>query len=88
MDVLDVGTRSGVVAMAAAMAGARSVTAVEWDDAALEIARRNAVLNQVKLTLIKEHNHAKETYKETYEGSRIVTAANIFYQDNIIPSRL
>ncbi|MEI6668079.1 MAG: 50S ribosomal protein L11 methyltransferase [Acidobacteriota bacterium] len=43
--VLDIGTGSGVLAIAAAMLGARSVLAIDVDPDALESARTNAALN-------------------------------------------
>jgi ribosomal protein L11 methyltransferase len=43
--VLDLGTGSGVLAMAAALRGARSVTAVDIDADAIDAARHSAVLN-------------------------------------------
>ena len=43
--VLDLGTGSGVLAMAAALTGARQVTAVDIDPDAIEAARESAALN-------------------------------------------
>jgi ribosomal protein L11 methyltransferase len=48
-DVLDVGTGSGVLAIAAALLGARSVRAIDVDDDALESARENVALNDAPL---------------------------------------
>jgi predicted nicotinamide N-methyase len=48
--VLDVGTGSGVVAIAAALAGAREVLACDTDPAALLAAKCNATANSVTLT--------------------------------------
>jgi predicted nicotinamide N-methyase len=47
--VVDFGCGSGVVAIAAALAGARRVTACDYDPAALEAALANASLNGVAL---------------------------------------
>ncbi len=47
--VLDFGCGSGVVAIAAALAGADSVVACDTDRAALEACRQNAALNGVRL---------------------------------------
>jgi ribosomal protein L11 methyltransferase len=44
--VLDIGTGSGVLAMAAALKGAREVLAVDVDPDAIEAARHSAALNQ------------------------------------------
>lgn len=43
--VLDVGTGSGILSLAAAMLGAASVVAVEVDPVAVEVARKNVSLN-------------------------------------------
>jgi ribosomal protein L11 methyltransferase len=43
--VLDVGCGSGILSIAAALLGASSVTGVELDPAALEVAKENAALN-------------------------------------------
>ena len=48
-NVLDIGTGSGLVAIAAARAGARRVTAIDRDPLALEAARNNASLNGVSI---------------------------------------
>ena len=45
--VLDIGTGSGILAVAAARLGAVSVTAIDLDPEALEVARRNAERNGV-----------------------------------------
>lgn len=49
--VLDVGTGTGVLAIAAAMLGASVVTAVDIDRDAVEVARTNAARNDVPLDL-------------------------------------
>lgn len=49
--VLDFGCGSGVVAIAAALAGAREVIACDIDPQALEATRKNAQLNGVELVL-------------------------------------
>jgi 23S rRNA (cytosine1962-C5)-methyltransferase len=51
--VLDVCTYSGGFAIAAALGGARSVTAVDSSSAALELARRNAALNGVDVAFVE-----------------------------------
>jgi predicted nicotinamide N-methyase len=51
--VLDVGTGSGLIAIAAARAGARSVAASDIDPRAIAAARANATLNDVELEVIE-----------------------------------
>jgi len=46
--VVDVGTGSGVLSIAAAMLGASSVTALDLDEVAVEAARQNITLNKVQ----------------------------------------
>jgi len=47
--VLDVGTGSGILAIASILSGARHVVATDIDTTALEIARENALLNKVNI---------------------------------------
>ena len=49
--VLDLGTGSGVLAMAAAMKGAREVVAVDVDPDAIESARHSVALNPLPITI-------------------------------------
>lgn len=49
LEVVDLGTGSGVAAIAAARAGARRVVAVDVDPTALEVARANATANCVDI---------------------------------------
>jgi ribosomal protein L11 methyltransferase len=51
--VLDLGTGSGLLAVAAAKLGARSVTALDIDPLALDAARLHARLNKVELSLLR-----------------------------------
>ena len=55
--VLDFGCGSGVVAIAAAMAGAAEVVACDIDPAALLATAENATLNQVELSLCDDFEH-------------------------------
>jgi ribosomal protein L11 methyltransferase len=47
-DIFDVGTGSGVLAIAAAKMGARSVTGIDIDPVAVEVANQNLILNHVE----------------------------------------
>ncbi|HKJ56626.1 MAG TPA: 50S ribosomal protein L11 methyltransferase [Nitriliruptoraceae bacterium] len=49
--ILDVGTGTGILAIAAAMAGADTVVGVDTDPQAIEVARRNADVNGVEVEL-------------------------------------
>jgi ribosomal protein L11 methyltransferase len=51
--VLDVGTGSGILAVAAALCGARCVIGADLDPEALASARRHAVLNAVQVRLVQ-----------------------------------
>jgi ribosomal protein L11 methyltransferase len=51
--VLDVGTGSGILGVAAALRGARHVVAVDIDAEALHCARRHSALNRVSLRLVR-----------------------------------
>ena len=74
--VLDIGTGSGLVAIAAARAGARSVTAIDRDPLALEAARNNASLNSVSVeTTVGEI----QTYDAA--GFDLLLASEVFYED-------
>ncbi len=73
--VIDVGSGSGIVAIAAALAGASQVTAIDTDPIARMAIATNAKLNHVTIGI--EHS---------LEGLRsdVVTAADIFYdRDNL-----
>ncbi len=54
----DVGSGSGILAIAAALLGARSVLALETDPLAVETARRNVALNGVEERVVLEQIHA------------------------------
>ena len=50
-DVIDVGCGSGILGIAAALCGAKSVYMCDIDEQAVEFARRNAALNEVNATI-------------------------------------
>ncbi|WP_026179972.1 class I SAM-dependent methyltransferase [Hahella ganghwensis] len=73
--LIDVGSGSGVVAIAAAMAGAGKVIAVDIDPASRHAIEVNADLNQVRVE-VREAMPVK--------GLEIITAADILYdRDNL-----
>lgn len=76
--VLDFGCGSGVVAIAAALAGAREVIACDTDGFALTAARYNADLNKVKLTLV-------EDFFDVAGEIDLIVAADVLYdRENLI----
>ncbi|MEQ8516411.1 MAG: 50S ribosomal protein L11 methyltransferase, partial [Chromatocurvus sp.] len=75
--VLDFGSGSGVVAIAAALAGAREVIACDSDPHALRACAENARLNNVELTLAA-------AYDDVAGDVDVVTAADVLYdRDNL-----
>lgn len=70
--VLDFGSGSGVVAIAAAMAGAAEVIACDLDPAALDAAAANAHLNGVAVTLCDD-------WRRRPGDIGVVTAADVLY---------
>lgn len=70
--VLDFGSGSGIVAIAAAMAGAREAIACDLDPAALDAAAANAGLNGVRLTLCAD-------WQQRPQGIDLLTAADVLY---------
>ena len=55
--VIDVGTGSGVLSIAAAMLGAESVQALDLDEVAVESARQNIELNKVEQNVTVTQNN-------------------------------
>lgn len=72
--VLDVGSGGGVVAIAAALAGARSVTAVDIEPYAIEACRLNAAANRVTLALWEADPVG------TDHGWEVVLAGDVWYE--------
>jgi predicted nicotinamide N-methyase len=70
--VLDFGCGSGVVAIAAAKAGAHSVVACDIDSDALQAASINAKHNQVQLTLLKDFDQRQQPID-------LIIAADVLY---------
>ena len=76
--VVDVGPGSGVVAIAAAMAGARKVIACDLDADALTATRVNALENDVEVMLSQDLDSA-------LAEADLVTAADILYDRENLP---
>lgn len=70
--VVDVGPGSGVVAIAAAQAGARKVIACDLDEDALTATAVNALENEVEIIL-------SQNLDEALQEADLVTAADILY---------
>jgi predicted nicotinamide N-methyase len=77
-DVLDVASGSGLVAIAAAKAGARSVLAGDIDDNALAAIALNAAANAVPAVLPRRADLAAGA-----GGADVVLAADVFYQRDL-----
>lgn len=76
--VLDFGSGSGVVAIAAAMAGAKKVIACDCDPGALLAIEANAKLNQVELILVDD-------FFAIDEKIDLLTAADVLYDGDNMP---
>jgi ribosomal protein L11 methyltransferase len=74
--VLDVGTGSGILAIAAAKLGARLVLALDIDPKAVEVARQNIELNRVKDLVTAETNSLNEITDKFF-----IVVANILAED-------
>jgi len=70
--VLDFGSGSGIVAVAAAMAGAREAIACDIDPAALDAVSANAALNGVSVGLCRD-------WADRPKELDVVTAADVLY---------
>jgi predicted nicotinamide N-methyase len=73
--VLDVATGSGLVAIAAARAGAASVRAADVDPLAVAAARVNAEVNGVVVDA-----RVEDLLDGDGEGAQVVLAGDVFYQ--------
>lgn len=70
--VLDFGTGSGIVAIAAALAGASEVIACDIDPVSLDATRANAALNNVSLRYC-------DNWSDWQEPIDLITAADVLY---------
>jgi predicted nicotinamide N-methyase len=71
--VVDIGTGGGIVAIAAALAGAAEVTAIDIEPYAIEACRLNAVANGVSLTPVEADPIG------TDDGWDVVLAGDVWY---------
>lgn len=76
--VLDFGCGSGVVAIAAALAGAAEVIACDIDPLAREATRVNAALNDVELTLVADYDMVQGPID-------LIIVADVLYDRNNFP---
>lgn len=76
--VLDFGCGSGVVAIAAALAGASEVIACDCEPLALAATQRNAELNGVELTLVSDY------YDVEGEVDLIIVADILYDKENLV----
>lgn len=76
--VVDVGSGSGVVAIAAAKAGARRIIACDTDEFARTAVRLNAAVNEVQLELVDD-------LQDCLEEAEVITAADILYDPDNMP---
>jgi predicted nicotinamide N-methyase len=77
-DVVDIATGSGLVAIAAALAGAREVTAYDVDELAIGATRLNAALNGVDVTA-----RACDVRDVEVTAGALVTVGDVFYDEKI-----
>lgn len=76
--VVDVASGSGLVAIAAARAGAATVTAYDVDDLAVAAVRLNAPLNEVDVT-----TRAADVRDVEVAAGCLVTVGDVFYDERI-----
>ena len=77
--VLDFGSGSGIVAVAAARSGARKVLACDIDPVSLKAVKANAELNQVEIEVNGDFERASA------EGFDVILAADVLYDIEIFP---
>ena len=76
--IIDVGAGSGIVALAAKLAGAKTVVACDLDPNALNACRANAALNQLDLS------YSADLFSET-EPYDLLFAADVLYDSDNLP---
>lgn len=76
--VVDVASGSGLVAVAASLAGARAVTAYDVDELAVAAARMNVRLNRTQVTVQRA-----DVRDLSVEPGTLVTAGDVFYDEKL-----
>ncbi|MCU0595312.1 MAG: 50S ribosomal protein L11 methyltransferase [Desulfobacterota bacterium] len=77
--ILDFGSGSGIVAVAAALSGARKVLACDIDPVSLKAVAANAELNQVVIEVSRDFGSSSA------EGFDVIVAADVLYDAEIFP---
>ena len=91
--VLDLGTGSGVLAMAAALKGARGVVAVDVDPDAIEAARESAAMNELPIAIqwavedFRSANRQADVICANLTGGMLMTSAERI-QSFLVPGGL
>lgn len=75
--VIDVGAGSGIVALAAKLAGAKHVVACDLDFIALQACRANAALNQLQLSYSTDLFNELESYDLLFAADVLYDSANL-----------
>lgn len=75
--VIDVGAGSGIVTLAAKLAGAKSAVACDLDPTALQACRANAELNQLQLNYSDDLFSESEPYDVLFAADVLYDAANL-----------
>jgi ribosomal protein L11 methyltransferase len=76
-NILDMGTGSGILAIASILLGAKSVDAVEIDKVAIEVAKKNAKLNKINNNKNKTINFIQGNFKSIPNKNYKTIIANI-----------
>lgn len=84
--VVDLGCGSGVVGIAAKLAGAQKVILCDQDEVALAVSRLNAALNNVEIELSNAlESIAPLNLSSSATTSSLVTVADVFYDRENLP---
>lgn len=75
--VIDVGAGSGIVALAAKLAGAKSAVACDLDPVALQACRANAELNQLQISYSNDLFSESKPYDVLFAADVLYDAANL-----------